>query len=181
MGKKIVFYSLPLCVLVLLVLVGCSKNIISTDENKEKVANENLGISAEERRRVDLYLTAMRAAYQEENGGDCFIAVKLETLEGLSDEGKKLILEGLKDLSPYVYDFEEVKGDPGKFQYDEQGRKIRTIDGSLLYINIKEYEGDKAVITAVSWFGNLGAVFPEYEAIFIGDHWQLNLLRMAVS
>ena len=195
MGKKIVFYGLLLCVWVLLVLVGCSLNLKSTAENKEKVVNENLrisaeeekkfnenlGISAEEKKRVDLYLTAMRAAYQEENGGDDFIAVKLDTLAGLSDEGKKLILEGLKDLSPCVYNFEEVKGDPGKFQYDEQGRKIRTIDGSLLYIDLKEYKGNKAVITAVSWFGNLGAVLPEYEAIFIDGHWQLNLLKMAIS
>ena len=181
MGKKIVFYSLALCVLVLLVLVGCNKNLKSTDKGKEKVANENLRISAEEKRRLDLYLTAMRAAYKEENGGDGFIAVKLETIEGLSDQSKKLILDGLKDLSPYVYDFEEVKGDPGKFQFDEQGKRIRTIGGTLLYINLKEYKGDKAVITAVSWFGNLGAVFPEYEAIFINDHWKLNLLSMGIS
>ncbi len=50
-------------------------------------------------KKVDLYVTVMKAAYREENGGNGFVAVKLETLEGLSDKDQKLVLGGFKDLS----------------------------------------------------------------------------------
>jgi len=163
------------------VLVGCSNNNNPTDEDQEKVASEPIGISDEEKKKVDLYLTAMKAAYQEENGGDGFIAVKLDTLEGLSDKGKQIGIDDLKDISPNVYSFEDIKDDKEKFKSDEQSRLICTLDGSLLYISSVEYKGEKVIITAVSWFGNLGAVFPKYEAVYDDGHWQLNLLSMAIS
>jgi len=47
-------------------------------------------------------------------------------------------LVGLKDLSPNVYGFDEIKDDKEKFKHDEQGRLISTLDGSLLYISSLE-------------------------------------------
>ena len=56
-----------------------------------------------------------------------------------------------------------------------------TIDGALLWLEVEEYSENKAIITGVSWFGNLGAVFPKYEANFKNGSWQLKLISMAVS
>lgn len=138
-------------------------------------------ISSEEQKRVVLYLTAMKAAFEEENGGNKFIAVKLETLDGLSNKGKQMVLDGLKTLSPHVYSFEKVKDDADKFLLDDKGRLLGTKGGTLLYVDVQEYKGNKAVIEAVSWFGNSGAVMPKYEARYINGMWQLKLIRMAVA
>lgn len=130
---------------------------------------------------MDLYLAVMEGAFQEENGGNSFIAVKLETLEGLGDEEKSEVLKKLNNLSPNVYGFDKNKVDNSQFEVDDEGRLIRTINGSLLWIEIKEYRENKAKITGVSWFGNLGAVFPSYDAVYVGGKWQLKLNSMAIS
>ena len=109
------------------------------------------------------------------------MAVDVDTLEGLSDPARQAVLSALTDLSPNVYSLAEVKNDPTKFQLDEQGRLVRSIDGTLLSVNIEEYAEDKAIITGVSWFGNLGAVFPEYETVFKDGEWHLKLIKMAIS
>ena len=138
-------------------------------------------ITAEEIKRVDLYVTAMRSAFQEESGGNDFIAVKLETLEGLSDRAKQEVLNGLKDLSANVYPFEKVKEDRSRFEVDEQGRLSRAVNGALLSVRLQEFSGNHAIIEATSWFGNLGAVFPEYKATYKNGEWHLELTRIAVS
>ncbi|MBC8586876.1 hypothetical protein [Paratissierella segnis] len=138
-------------------------------------------ISEEERKRIDLYVDVMEAAFLEENGGDSFLAVNLDTLEGLSDTAKEAVLERLKSLSANVYDIEDVKDDSAKFEMDDQKELIKSKDGTLLWIELEEYKDNKATITGVSWFGNLGAVFPKYEASFKNDKWELELISMAIS
>lgn len=138
-------------------------------------------ISEEEKKRIGLYLGVMKAAFFEENGGDEFIAIDLEKLEGLSDEAKAQILEYLTDLSSNVYNFQDVKEDNTKFELDNEGRLVRSIDGTLLWIELEEYEDNKATITGVSWFGNLGAVFPKFEATYTDGQWKLELISMAIS
>ena len=138
-------------------------------------------ISGDERQRIDLYVSVMKAAFNEENGGSAFVAVKLDTLDGLSDKAKVEVLKELTSLSPNVYDFEKVKDDETKFELDENRRLRRTLNGSLLYIELEQYSKSKATITGVSWFGNLGAVFPSYEATYKNGIWKLKLIRMAVS
>lgn len=138
-------------------------------------------ISPEEMQKVDLYTKAMKAAFLVENGGNSFIAIKLDTLEGLSDKGKLEVINNLKSLSPNVYDFEDIKEDSTKFELDSNGNLVRSIDGSLLWVDVEEYNEEKAIITGVSWFGNLGAVFPTYEATYINGAWKLELISMAVS
>lgn len=90
-------------------------------------------------------------------------------------------MKALTGLSPNVYSLEDVTNDNTKFELDDKGRKRRTIDGALLWVEVEEYSGSKATITGVSWFGNLGAVFPKYEATYTNGLWQLKLIRMAVS
>lgn len=68
-----------------------------------------------------------------------------------------------------------------KFELDDQGRLVRSIDGTFLWIEPEEYNGNKATITGVSWFGNLGAVFPKYEATYKNGKWELELISMAIS
>jgi hypothetical protein len=72
-------------------------------------------------------------------------------LTGLSDFAKEMVLANLQDIADNVYKFEDVQDDRDKF------------------------------IEAVSWFGNLGAVFPTYKASFVNGKWELELIRMAVS
>ncbi len=164
--KKTVLITL---LILSLVITGCSGVEDSLTNEDEK-----------EMRRVDLYVTAMKAAFDIENGGDGFIAVRMDTLEGLSDEGKQEVLNRLKDLSENVYPFAEVENDSSKFEKNEMGL-VRTLDGALLSINLEEYSENKAVIEATSWFGNLGAVFPKYEAKYKNGEWQLEVLSMAIS
>lgn len=138
-------------------------------------------INSEERQRIDLYVQVMKAAFLEENGGDDFIAVDLESLEGLSVVAKKEALNQLTSILPNVYDIEEVKDDATKFAKDGLGRLMQSIDGTQLWIEIEEYSEEKAIITGVSWFGNLGAVFLKYEANFKDGKWELKLMSMAIS
>ena len=103
-------------------------------------------ISPEEKQRIDLYVMALKAAFQAENGGDGFIAVKLDTLERLSEQGKEEVLKALTSLSPNVYSFENVKNDNTKFKLDDEGRLMSSIDGTLLYVKVKEYNVNKAIV-----------------------------------
>lgn len=160
-------------------IAGCSSHEQKSNNEGDKTSNQK--ISAEERKRMDLYFAVLECAFQEENGGNAFIAIKLETLEGLGDEAKSEVLKKLNNLSPNVYGFNKDKVDKSQFEVDDKGRLIRTIDGSLLWIEIKEYRENKAKITGVSWFGNLGAVFPSYDAVYVGGKWQLTLNSMAIS
>lgn len=158
---------------------GCSAE--NTPHSNNPVQEPGPAFSSEEKQKMALYIAVMKAAFQEENGGNEFVAVDVDTLEGLSDPARQAVLSALTDLSPNVYSLAEVKNDPTKFQLDEQGRLVRSIDGTLLSVNIEEYAEDKAIITGVSWFGNLGAVFPEYETVFKDGEWHLKLIKMAIS
>jgi len=159
---------------------GCS----TQEDLPEGKAEGNLAaeeVSPEERKRVDLYAAVLKAAFNAENGGDGFIAVKMDTLIVLSDRGKEEVLKELSGLAENVYNYEDVKNDKTKFEYDLEGRMVRTVDGALLWLDVEEYNGNKAIISGVSWFGNLGAVFPKYEARFKNGVWELKLISMAVS
>jgi hypothetical protein len=143
--------------------------------------DNNPDISAAEKQRIDLYVSVMKAAFNEENGGAEFIAVKLDTLDGLGDKAKAEVLKKLTSLSLNVYDFEKVKNDSTKFELDSNKNLARSINGTLLYIELEQYSKSKATITGVSWFGNLGAVFPKYEATYKYGVWKLKLISMAIS
>lgn len=133
-----------------------------------------------EQQRIDLYVEVMKSIFQVENGGNEFIAIKLDTLEKLSSEEKKLVLESFKDLSPSVYDFEDVKNDKTKFEFDGENR-LGTINGSLLWIELEEYEEKSAKITGTSWFGNLGSVSKEYEVKLKDNRWDLTVISESIS
>jgi len=138
-------------------------------------------ISAEERQRMELYMAVMKDVFNVENGGDKFVAVKLDTLEGLSDQAKEEVLKGFTSLSPNVFSFEKVKNDKTKFQLDNGGNLGGAVDGTLLWVKVEKYSENKATITGVSWFGSLGAIFSKYEATFINGVWQLNVISSAIS
>ncbi|KUG03756.1 hypothetical protein ASZ90_018849 [hydrocarbon metagenome] len=177
--KKISYLFLTVIIIVSL-LSGChSQEVVPNDT--DEITESKPEISNEERQRMDLYIAVMTSAFHEENGGNEFVAVKLDTLDGLSEEAKAEVLEELSRLSPHVYSFESIKNDSSKFELDDAGRLIRSVNGTLLWVNVEEYSKDKSTITGVSWFGNLGAVFPKYQAIFKNGRWQLELINMAVS
>lgn len=173
--------SVLILILVVLVFSTISCTPIDSTDNYGAPKDEVQGINADERKRIDLYIAVMKAAFHEENGGEEFIAVKLDTLVGLGEKAKEEVLKELASLSPNVYDFEKVKNDNSKFKLDEAGNLISSINGSLLYINLEQYNENKAEITGVSWFGNLGAVFPSYEATYKNGVWELKLISMAIS
>ena len=58
---------------------------------------------------------------------------------------------------------------------------MSTIDGAVLSIELQEYQPNKAKITGASWFGVLGAVFPEYSATYIDGQWVFKLIAMGIS
>lgn len=169
-----------LVVTIVTLATGCIPQA-NTPNVKDQTPNIAPEISTEERQRMDLYIATMKAAFQEENGGNKFVAIKLDTLDGLSDQARKAVLKEFTSLSSNVYSFADVKNDPTKFELDEGGRLQRAIDGTLLWVEVPEYSASKATITGVSWFGNLGAVFPTYEAIYENGKWQLKLSSMAIS
>lgn len=147
---------------------------VAYDPKKEKAI-------AEEKKRAELYAAAMQAAFKEENGGDKFVAVKLDALEDLSNQAKEELMNKLTNLSPNVYKFQDIKNDNSKFKLDDKGRVVQSLNGTLLWVEVEEYNGNKAIITGVSWFGNLGAIFPKYEATFENGQWKLKKISMAIS
>ncbi|MGE5449769.1 MAG: hypothetical protein ACM3PA_00110 [Methanomassiliicoccales archaeon] len=161
-------------VLLSLSLEGCTNDQPTPNQPKSQ-------FSQEEEKRMALYTTVMRAAFQQENGGNRFIAVKLDSLEGISSEAKAKVLEQLQDLSPQVYDYELVKQDPAKFKLEEGGQLQAAKDGTVLSVKLDSYSDNRAIIDGVSWFGNLGAVFPSYEATYKNGQWHLKLISMAIS
>jgi hypothetical protein len=160
--------------------VGCTPQI-NVPKDKTKPDTIVLDISEAERQRMDLYVSVMKAAFEEENGGSEFIAVKLDTLDGLGEKAKEEVLKELASLSPNVYDFEKIRNDSTRFKLDSNNNLARSINGTLLYIELEQYSKSKATITGVSWFGNLGAVFPSYEATYKNGIWKLKLISMAIS
>ncbi|MDP4092331.1 MAG: hypothetical protein Q8920_03130 [Bacillota bacterium] len=151
--------------------------------SKESVENLNriLLLYKEEAKRTDLYTAVMKAAFRKENGGNGFIAIEKESLKELKEESKEYILEAFNDISYNLYWFEDVKDNNILFKLDKNGDILGTINGTVLSINLKEYKNDEAIITVTSWFGNLGAVFPEYKAVYKDGLWQLELISIAVS
>ena len=115
----------------------------------------------------------MRSAFKMKYGGEKFVAVKLDTLEGLGDRAKEEVMNRLTSLSPKVFNFDTVKNDKTKFEFDGAGKLVSAINGNVLWIEIEEYSKSKAIITGVSWSGNLGAVSAKYEATFENGVWQL--------
>lgn len=172
--------KIALMVMSVIILIASGCNVQKNNDLKEKV-NISQNITAEEMRKIDLYVTAMKGAFKEENGGNDFIAVKMNTLDGLSQDGKQEVLKKLKDLSDHVYPFEDIESDSTKFEQDERGNLVRSINGTLLSVRVEELSDNKAIIEATSWFGNLGAVFPKYKATYKNDKWNLELISMAVS
>jgi hypothetical protein len=175
---------LILALMVALIASGCSvekHEEVEKNNNGEKEVKTVQEISSEEMKKIDLYVTVMKAAFKEENGGSSFLAVEMDTLEGLSDKGKQEVLNKLKDISENVYPFKDVKDDDTKFKQDKNGSLVGSIDGTLLSVKIKEMSDNKAIIVATSWFGNLGAVFPEYKATYENGKWNLELLSMGIS
>lgn len=133
-----------------------------------------------EQQRIDLYVEVMKSVFEEENGGDGFIAIKLDTLEGLSAEDKDKVLESFNDISTDVYDFEDIKNDESKFEFDGKNH-LGTINGSVLWIEVEEYKGKSAKITGTSWFGNLGSVSVEYDANYKNGIWELTKGTISIS
>ncbi|NLI93962.1 MAG: hypothetical protein GX434_17725 [Peptococcaceae bacterium] len=109
--KKLLL-TLLMALAVVSLLSGCNSPVNQSDNPEQK-------ISAEEKKRMELYIAVMKDAFQKENGGNAFIAVKLETLEGLNDEAKSGVLKGLNELSPHVYNFDDVKNDNTKFKVNK--------------------------------------------------------------
>lgn len=176
--KKLFLILLAITIIVLSVGYALHTN---TPVDNDKSENSLHTITTEEKQRIDLYVAAMKAAFEKRNGGNSFVAVKLDTLEGLSDVAKQEVLNAITGLSPNVYDFENVKNDTAKFELDQEGRLVMSIDGTLLWVNVEKYSKNKATITGVSWYGNLGAVFPTYKATFKAGKWQFKLISMAIS
>lgn len=185
---KILIGYIVLAIPVIMYLVNLNKEDKSVQSSSEKTYNEASGAftnthnSEKESKRVKLYIAAMKETFKMGNGGNGFIAVEEETLEGLEDKkSKEEVLEGLKSLSPNVYWYEEVKNNKALFEFDEKGGMMGTLNGTLLSVKVVELKDDKATIEAISGFGNLGAVLLKYKAVYKNDQWELKVVSKAIS
>lgn len=184
--KKIIIGILALCTIgaiaVAIYASHTTTNISICKETANPIQNDNNQYTEEEVKRVKLYVAVMSAAFQIENGGNGFIAVQKDTLDGLIEEkAKEDVLEGLKSLSKNVYWYEDVKDDKSLFEFDDNGMMARTLNGTMLSIKVEQFKNNKAVVEATSWFGNLGAVFPKYKAVYKNGQWELEVVSMAIS
>ena len=153
--KKVSILIMILLISIMGFITGCDNKEIRSEEH-----------------RINLYVDVMKSVFQKENGGNNFIAVKLDTLEGLNSEDKQKVLEGLKNLSPNVYKFEDIKSDKTKFEFDGE-ESLGTKNGTVLWIEITEFKNKTAKISGTSWFGNLGSVSIQYQAKLINKNWNL--------
>lgn len=172
--------SMLIIILILTLLVsGCTK---PTNNNPENSLQDNsTKFSYDEMKRIHLYVNVMKAAFNEGNGGNDFIAVNMNTLVNLSDEGKQEVLKRLVTLSDNIYAFDDVKNDVNKFEIDESGNLTHAKNGTVLSINVHEYDNNCAKITATSWYSNNAAYFPTYKATYKNEKWKLELINIAVS
>lgn len=191
--KKIVIKIIIGCLLLVIPSALYLNNIKYKDKSVETtLAKDSKEVSKvftraeniEEEKLVKLYISVMRAAFKIENGGNGFIAIRKDTLQGLnSEKSKEEVLNGFKDLSPNLYWFENIKDNKSFFIINENknGQLVGTINGTLLSVNLKEFKDNEAIIEATSWFGNLGAVFPTYKAVYKNEQWELKNIGMAIS
>ncbi len=175
--KKVIIGILALCIIgaiaVAIYASHTTTNISICKETTNPIQNDNNQYTEEEVKRVKLYVAVMSAAFQIENGGNGFIAVQKDTLDGLIEEkAKEDVLEGLKSLTENVYWYEDVKDDKSLFEFDDNG---------MMSIKVEQFKNNKAVVESTSWFGNLGAVFPKYKAVYKNGQWELEVVSMAIS
>lgn len=185
---KILIGYIVLAIPVIMYLVNLNEEDKSVQSSSEKTYNEVRGAfndshnTEEETKRVKLYIAAMKETFKMGNGGNGFIAVEEETLEGLKDKkSKEEVLKGLKSLSPNVYWYEEIKNSKALFVFDEKGEMMGTLNGTLLSVKAVELKDDKATIEAISGFGNLGAVLLKYKVVYKNDQWELKVISKAIS
>lgn len=138
-------------------------------------------LTMEEIKRIDLYVMVMKRAFQTENGGERFIAVDFDTLNGLSEPAKELLLKKMEGWAKETYKLSEIKSDRTKLEVDIKGRRTRTIDGTILSVRVEKESENKVTLWGTSWFGNLGAVMVKYEATYEAGVWTLKEIGFAMA
>lgn len=160
--------------------VQASVGIVESEVSEKLSCIEN---PEEEAMRVKLYIAVMKDAFNIANGGNDFIAIKKDTLKGLSEKSKEEVRQGLEVLSPKVYWFEDIKDNKTFFIINEKKNNqiSATINGTLLYLDLREFKGNEAIVETTSWYGNLGAVIPTYKALYKNGQWELKNIGTGVS
>ncbi|MGC7845811.1 hypothetical protein ACP3TJ_01895 [Desulforudis sp. 1088] len=133
-------------------------------------------------RRLDLCLTAIKAAYEELEHPIKFVAVDAYALDGLCEVyPKERVLQRVSTLFPVpVYDFEDVKHDHSKFDC-VNGEMVGAKNGAVLSVEVLEYDGERAAIEVFFGFANLNGRGRQYEARLVGEQWRLTPGPMIVS
>lgn len=140
--KKNFWFLISVILCGVIFISGCTSNnnyhnsaISAASKNTNE--RQKTVITNEDQRRISLYITAMKEVYHSmKSVPNNFIAVKLETLDGLDSQGKQAVLEGMKDLSPNMYAFENIKNDAGKFRYSNK-TLVSTKGGIILWVDVK--------------------------------------------
>lgn len=130
---------------------------------------------SKDEKKVSLYAEALVRAFKQSTGGTGFLAVDLDSLEGLSVEEKEELFKELKQktMSPNVYNLAEIKNDREKFLLDEQGRITSTINGVVLLLNVNHYTEDSARIKVACWRSPQNIIVITYEGKYLDGKWQL--------
>lgn len=130
---------------------------------------------SKDKRRISLYAEALEKAFKSATGGSGFLAVELSSLEGLSEEDKREVLNELKMrlMSPNVYSLADVKNDEEKFQLDEQGRIRGVKNGVVLFLAVGYFKEESAQLKVACWLSPEKIMVVSYEAKFADGRWQL--------
>ncbi|MBC7327592.1 zinc ribbon domain-containing protein [bacterium] len=129
----------------------------------------------EEKEKIELYVETLANVYLQETDRKGFLAVELSSLEGLSEEGQKEVINRLKARlnSQDVYSLADVKSDKDKFYFDEQGRITGAKNGIVVLVKLVNYNEGKAQLKVVCWKASDWMTLIPYEARFVDGKWQL--------
>lgn len=95
-----------------------------------------------------LYVVSINDAISNiENNSEIFIYVK-----GASkDTSKERIVRGFSNSTLKFYDYEKVKNDNTKFEYDSEGNIVKTKSGYIVEVEIENYSENQAELIVKVW------------------------------
>lgn len=137
-------------------------------------------LSKEEEKLVELYSEVLKKAFYEGGGKNGFIAVATDNL-GLTKEGQEALFSKLRVLSENIYDLKEALRDKEKFKIDGEGKIVEAVNGTVLALKVKAYDGEGVTIEALCWRTSANATLLTVQAKYLNGFWNLSLTQRVKS
>ena len=95
-------------------------------------------------------------------------------LENVSDYVlRDRIIAGFATHNIRIYDYEKVKNDDSKIEYDQKGNIVRIKSGYIVEVELEEYSQSKAKMKVKVWSDEKIGFQNEYEATYKDNKWLL--------